>query len=363
MRRLLCLVTCGLLTALLLVVPGGEPPVGACCPVPRPGTPVLNADQTVLIVWDAEKQMQHWIRKASFRSDDEDFGFLIPTPTEPELAESGNDAFPILSRLTEPGVRRVPSAGGLGCSGPPAPTATTGAVRVLQEKLVAGFQAAVLAADSASDLAEWLAQNGYNRTPQIEAWVRPYVEKGWKLTALKIARDKTAEQPVVEASALRLSFRTEIPIFPYREPDSTEAVAELHPRERLLRIFFVGAGRFEGALEGSTPWTGTTAWSGPVERSSRDAITTALQLPSDIGPTDWWLTEFEDRWPYAQAPSDLLFRRSADQTPVQRVPRIEYYHSTLLSLLPCVMLLALFGAPLLMMVRLLRRPAPRARSA
>ena len=354
MRKPLSLLASGLLAVLLLLAPGGEPPVDACCPVPRPGAPVLNADQTVLIVWDAAKKTQHWIRKASFRSDDEDFGFLIPTPTEPELAESGNDAFPMLSRLTAPGVRRVPRGVSLGCSAPPTDP-SAGAVQVLQEKLVAGFQAAVLAADSASDLAEWLARNGYARTPEIEAWVRPYVEQGWKLTALKIAREGGTARAVVEASALRLSFRTDVPIFPYREPDSTDAVARLHPEARLLRIFFVGTERFTDVLEGKVPWTGQTAWSGPVAASSQDAILAALRIPADTGPAEWWLTEFEDLWPYAQAPSDLTFRPSTDQSRVERTPRVDYYESLPLTLLPCGLLLLLFGAPLLMILRLTRR--------
>jgi len=59
----------------------------------------VNADQTVVIIWDAARKMQHFIRKASFKSDTDDFGFLIPTPAQPELEESGNEAFPYLSGL------------------------------------------------------------------------------------------------------------------------------------------------------------------------------------------------------------------------------------------------------------------------
>ncbi|MBI3721868.1 MAG: DUF2330 domain-containing protein, partial [Fimbriimonas ginsengisoli] len=76
----------------------------ACCPAGPQGKPVVNADQTVVIIWDAEKKMQHFIRQASFKSEADDFGFLVPSPTQPELAESGNDAFATLRKLTEPAV-------------------------------------------------------------------------------------------------------------------------------------------------------------------------------------------------------------------------------------------------------------------
>jgi hypothetical protein len=49
-----------------------------------------------------------------------------------------------------------------------------------------------------------------------------------------------------------------------------------------------------------------------------------LKLPPTTGPAGWWLTEFEDDWPYQAAPSDVYFSRDADQNPVKRPPHIEY---------------------------------------
>src|SRR5882762_5467895 len=76
----------------------------ACCGVARSGKPIMNADQTVIILWDAAQQKQHFIRKASFATEEQDFGFIIPSPSEPELSESGNEAFDTLKKLTEPEV-------------------------------------------------------------------------------------------------------------------------------------------------------------------------------------------------------------------------------------------------------------------
>jgi hypothetical protein len=68
-------------------------PAPACCPAPPSGKAVVNADQTVLIIWDAATKTEHFIRQASFKSEADDFGFLVPSPTQPELDESGNEAF------------------------------------------------------------------------------------------------------------------------------------------------------------------------------------------------------------------------------------------------------------------------------
>src|SRR5206468_3750680 len=86
----------------------------------------------------------------------EDFGFLIPSPSQPELDESGNEAFSFLSKLTEPEVKTVKKGGGgIGCIGCGVKTeySKSGSkgpppVKVLEEKLVAGFHAAVLEAKS-----------------------------------------------------------------------------------------------------------------------------------------------------------------------------------------------------------------------
>ena len=90
------------------------PPGRSCCPAPPSGKPVVNADQTVIIIWDAAAKTQHFIRKASFKSDADDFGFIIPSPSQPELAESDNGAFSLLQKLTEPETKRVKRPAGTG---------------------------------------------------------------------------------------------------------------------------------------------------------------------------------------------------------------------------------------------------------
>src|SRR5438067_1849459 len=90
--------------ALALAISMITEPAPACCPAPPEGKPVVNSDQSVIIVWDAATKTEHFIRQASFKSDAEDFGFLVPSPSQPELNESGNYAFHYLSELTKPEV-------------------------------------------------------------------------------------------------------------------------------------------------------------------------------------------------------------------------------------------------------------------
>jgi hypothetical protein len=321
------------LTVLALLAPA--PRAEACCPAPPSGKPVVNADQTVIIVWDAEKKTQHFIRRASFQSEADDFGFLVPTPSQPELAESGNDAFPFLQKLTEPEVikRRAPAAESAGCCGSASKSAVDATalsvtpVRVLDEKTVAGFDAVVLEATSAEALVGWLKARGYAFSPEIEAWAKPYIDGGWKITALKVAKDKAAaDQARVAASSLRLTFQTDRPLFPYREPDSAASAAALGVSDRLLRIYFVSDSRYDGELTKELRWTGRVEWAGKLdaEKSGRLFELLALGAPP---AGHWYLTEFEDRWPYRVAPADLYFAKSPKQTDVRREPIIEYVYA------------------------------------
>jgi hypothetical protein len=351
-----------LLAVAALVFGAWSPPAPACCPAPPSGKPVVNADQTVVILWDAAAQTQHFIRKASFQSDADDFGFLVPSPAQPELSESGNGAFPYLQRLTEPEKKKAPYPSGnvgCGCGGVKSPgAANEQAVRVLDEKLVAGFKAVVLEASSAKALVRWLVDNGYAYSAEVEAWARPYVEAGWKITALKVAKAEDGKaNKGVAASALRLSFKTDRPLFPYREPDPTTPAKALGAKQRLLRIYFLAEARYEGELTKEAPWTGKVAWANKLSAEDRRRALELLKLPETTGPAEWWLTEFEDNWPYRSAPADVYFRRAADQGTVKRPPIIEYTASAWPSDAMAYALAAALVAPPLL--RRARRGRPR----
>jgi hypothetical protein len=311
-----------LLTGLVFCLLCSAHPVPACCPAPPSGKPVVNADQTVIILWDTATKTEHFIRRASFKAEADHFGFLVPTPSQPELSESGDAAFPALQKLTEPEVKRMPRPSApiaCGCAmAPPAGESAAGlAVRVLQEKDVAGFKAVVLEADSADELVKWLKNNGYAFSPAVQAWAKPYVEGGWKITALKVAKPKEGEEnKSVTAAALRLSFKTVRPLFPYREPDPTGPAKT-----------FIADSRYQGELTREDAWAGQVAWAGKINAENRKKVLELLKLPENTGPANWWLTEFEDDWPYRIAPADVYFSRSDNQRDVRRPPIIEYVSS------------------------------------
>lgn len=307
----------------------------ACCPAPPSGSYAINADQTVVILWDAAKKTQHFIRQASFKSDAADFGFIIPSPTVPELAEAGNAAFGYLREVTKPAIeyRTRPTAGGcnIGCSDTKSVTSGSGAaapapplsVQVLHTQRVAGFDAVVLSADTTADLTTWLKEHDYAYSREVAAWAEPYVANRWKFTALKVAKGADGKAASnVEADALRMSFVTDAPLFPYREPEYGEFGTQ-HPR-RTLRVFFLGESRYEGRLAGVQSWSGKAVWSDRLTAEQRTAVLEKLQLPAATGPAELRLTEYEDWWRYEVAKADLTFSAAQDQSLLRRPPTIIY---------------------------------------
>ena len=261
----------------------------ACAPVPGEGRFVRMDTEEAFIVWDEGAKREHFIRRAAFGTDAKDFGFLVPTPSRPELSEADDAVFTTLSAMTT--------------SRAAATAKSVSAVTVLEQKEVSGFDAAVLEATDAASLDGWLKQHGYPSSPELVDWYRPYVENGWKVTAFKIAGGSAT----VTTKPVRMSFQTERPFFPYREPASKAGKGN---SERLLRVFFLADARFEGAVGGSA-WPGAAVWSNSIAEEDRLKVLKAAGLPIMAGGGGRWLTEFEDRASSRHGADELYFSRVA----------------------------------------------------
>jgi len=281
---------------------------------------VRIANQQILVVWDPATRMEHFIREAKFAAGarQEGFGFLVPSPTIPEIATADGAVFDQLNDRIKPRVVEVTrfenhysllwrlfvleskTAASRAPDTAPPPRA---AVEVMKRARVGGYDVVVLKAAEPAALTEWLASNGYDSRPEITDWSRPYVEKGWMITAFKYATDATS----IDVAAVRLSFETDVPLFPYRVP--TDQIDPDAPQGNILRAFVVGPGRAEATLgEGSAAraWeAGNVVYSHPLDVNA-SFLEGVLPEGTAGGATDAWLTSFEDfTWP--SSTDDLTF--------------------------------------------------------
>ncbi|MCU0677544.1 MAG: DUF2330 domain-containing protein [Myxococcota bacterium] len=286
----------GLLVALLVFVLRAEP-VDACAAF-GPAGPVTIAGEEALIVFDAARGRQHFVRTAAFDGAPSDFGFLVPSPSQPELAEAPAEVFRELFAIyRRPESRR--SRGALRAAG----GGSEGEVEVVARELVAGLDATVLRATDADALRAWLQRNGYPSSEPLRAWLTPYVTKGWYVTAFKLA---PGSRRGFATRAVRMSFDTRLPFYPYAEP------AVEGRRGRPFRVSVVAPWRVDARL-------GHRRWSTAVAFADRpgDRLVSALRdaVPSEAFDASSWLTVFDE--PRSIRPDrDLFFARSDESSTV-----------------------------------------------
>jgi len=304
----------------------------ACGIAPSRGAEVEIANESALIAYDSATKTQHFLRIAQFNTASSDFGFFVPTPSQPELAEASAEIFPALAKITAPAVvyRTVKRQAEFNCflmggniiAGKSdaygnAAMPEGASVRVLEKKRIGAFDAVVLKADNAQALQDWLKENEYSTRPALEEWFAEYIRLGWYLAAFKIAAGKATGSV---NPAVRISIKTDVPIYPYREPrDQKKDRGGYHPR--LLRLFVLSDDRVEGTVgtgAGATPFVGETVWSKPVDSGVLAPVLTAGKFPPI--PRDLHLTEFEDRSSPRVGTGDVEFAKAPNQAAVERPP-------------------------------------------
>ncbi len=295
-------------------------PANGCSPVMSKGAHVAVAREAAIIIWNEKAKRQHFIRRAAFDTKVPYFGFLVPTPTQPTLKEAPDKLFQDMEEWTKPEVvTRVVQRprGHVGRTMMPMSAAPPGSVSVLDRQRVAGLEAVVLKATDAKALEEWLQEHGYATRPELMKWLEPYIKQGWMITAFQIPKpDATINE--VSTSAVLMSFDTERPFFPYSEP-ADQRTGTPAPRSRLLRVFFVGTQRMQGALEDKkTAWPGQTVWAGQLGGKHRGSLGSDLTKTGVSVPENAYLTVFEDSSSPRPGTADLFFAPSTDKSNVRR---------------------------------------------
>jgi len=337
----------------------------ACATAPPRGEEVRIAEEEALIVWDPATKTEHFIRRAAFQSTARKFGFLVPTPTTPQLSEVPDSIFWSLANLIRREVKYDRSettyrAGAwlfescMLMKGASKATAVgePAAVRVLATANVAGFDATTVEADDAKALTAWLGDNGFEATPQLTAWLERYVTEKWKVTAFVVASaaEGQSNRYEIATKAVKMTFPAERPFYPYREPQiemTVETNAKLAPANRLLRVFFVSNERYAATLA-DQPWSARVLHAAPV-------ATPPMDLEAAIG-TQRYLTVFVDESSPRRGIEELYFAPSTDKAEVRQPAEVIRYPDVVTIPVDLIILVAIVGFFVVRRVR--RRTAP-----
>lgn len=255
-----------------------------CCTVGPDGRAIQFSKQQNIIVWDAERNIQHFVRNASFDEAPESFGFIAPSPSVPELAEADREALTIVRAIRARAQMKEAQAA-RSKSMNPSEAASASGVAVIKEQEVAGYQAAVLKATDSNALNNWLKTNGFVSTPEIEQWAKSYVEKGWYFTSFKVK----GSEGVGETGLVRMSFKTDKPFNPYYVPKSSVDKGA----DQGLEVFMIASAGYEGKLSGKKVWEPEFEPEG-LTRGEMSGLAKALDLPAEAIPKRAKLSYFQD---------------------------------------------------------------------
>lgn len=277
-----------------------------CLAISEDGLIGVN-NEAAVIIWDKAHKTEHFIRSVELDSNGVKAGFLVPTPTVPELALADSRIFDLAEKYM-PEMRSLPAS-----LTKTVPASNTDGIepRVISEQQIGDYHAVVLDASDSQGLGDWLKKNGYPWSESCAQWLAPYLAEKWKITAFKLQRTETGK---LGTKAIRMSFTTDRPFFPYREP--AEA-SKLGGAGRTLRIAFLGDERVMGKLEDGTDWPAQIDFSGPT-------------VSNKVDPNDWLkyaglsdrpdiklparLTYFTDFSNPRPGKSDLFFSSNPDQS-------------------------------------------------
>lgn len=293
--------------------------------VPPPGYWIDETEQKAVIFHEGDKETL--VLSVTFRGDAENFGWVIPFPTRPEVDKSTDELFTALQDLTGP-IYRILEKEGFGA----VPLGEEQAVTVWETKKVDIYDIAVLSSTDKNALAVWLNDNGYQYPVKQTYILEEYVENGWYFVAAKINTESLGElvsEQLKEghATPLKITFKTDKPFYPLKisqvmsdfQEKAVEAVEEeeilMMPKPRrtrvgvdvLLYVFSEHKSYLPGFNVGYAGWLKK----GKIENLAQ--VNGEPWLETNKGK---YLTRLERHYQLSEMNNDLWVRNAEDDEPV-----------------------------------------------
>lgn len=292
--------------------------------VPPPDYWIEETGQKAVIFHEAD--LETLILSVTFRGDAEDFGWLTPFPTRPEVDKSTDELFTALEELTGP-TFRIQEGYGVAPLG-----VEEKGVTVWETKKVDIYQIAVLTSTDKDSLANWLKDNNY-QYPTSQAYIlEEYINNGWYFVAAKINTESLGrlveeQLQVGHATPLKITFKTDKPFYPlkissvmsdFQEKAVEEEEILMMPREPGFQSFMEGVdvllyvfSEHKSYLPGFN--AGYAGWLKKEKIENLAQVNGEPWLKTNKGK---YLTRLERHFTLAEMNNDLWIRDAEDDEPV-----------------------------------------------
>ncbi len=199
---------------------------GDGCFVWKKGADLNEPSQKAIIYWRKGKEVL--ILQVKYEGQAEDFAWIVPLPSRPEVTTIDADKSPFAEISLYTQLRRRWGRKGSSITSEAADELVT----VLERKTVGVYDIAVLSATDPEALNKWLNNNGYAFPMQRRDLLEYYTKKNWVYVAMKIdpnalEKDEIKKLKVGELQPIRFSFAADEMVYPLKISSSNAGKTEL----------------------------------------------------------------------------------------------------------------------------------------
>lgn len=207
---------------------------------PRDDFYVYETGQKGVILF--ENNVETLVLSTSFSGTAQDFSWIIPTPTQPEVTKVSKNIFTNLAELTQTTKNRNLPSRGLVSSG--SAELAYDAVEVLEEKQIGYYDVTVLKSTDKNALYDWFSEHGYKYPEGGKYILDDYIRNEWIFTAVKINKEALTDTTLRDKlnygdiSPLKFEFASENIVYPMKITGIARFSEEILTPEKKTQEYF-----------------------------------------------------------------------------------------------------------------------------
>jgi len=205
--------------AFSLLLPNFSPAFADGMIIPPPNISIYETGQKAVIWY--ESGTETLILSTTFQGKAENFGWLVPTPFEPQISQASDELFTALDDLTTPKYRTEPlPLLGAPPQGSEVPKTEDNTPTIIQTTKVGIFDITVLKAKDTDGLTKWLEKNDYPYPTDREYLLKSYIGKDWYFAVAKVDSGAISSASSYlqsgHASPIQLTFKSDQIVYPLK---------------------------------------------------------------------------------------------------------------------------------------------------
>jgi len=210
-------------------------PVSSCCALPRepiqglqPST--ITLDQQSAFLW-REGSQEHMLLSVKYSGSTEEFAWVIPVESRPQVTVDKGAPFTELRRATEILIQTRASKGSNAEGG--APGGAPPEVTVLERKEEGPYDLAILSATSGGGLYKWLKANKFYLSKNAKGHLNYYVDKKYVFVAARIRSGAQGNQAIANRlrqgsiAPMHLTFKAKELTYPLKVTAANPGISSM----------------------------------------------------------------------------------------------------------------------------------------